>query len=71
MDCSSCSQNSDALSSSSGSMFDRCHSYVQIDTLRRFMPQLLYIRQPGVERSPAASPNIAAANSLEEVFAPR
>lgn len=44
-------------------------SCMQIEGLRRFMPQLLYIRQPGVLRDPAASPNTAVANSLDEVFA--
>ena len=44
---------------------------VQIESLRRFMPQLLYIRQPGLQKIPAASPNTAVANSLAEIFSAR
>ncbi|CAK0787573.1 hypothetical protein CVIRNUC_010795 [Coccomyxa viridis] len=42
-----------------------------IESLRRFMPQLLYIRQPGLQKIPAASPNTAVANSLAEIFSAR
>ena len=45
--------------------------HVQIEGLRRFMPQLLYVRQPGPQRDPAASPNTVVADSLHEVFAPK
>ena len=50
-------------------LIDDPDTFMQIESLRRFMPQLLYIRQPGVLRDPAASPNTAVANSLGEVFA--
>lgn len=41
---------------------------MQIDSLARFMPQLLHVRQQGVGPSGVGFPNVGSANSLVEVF---
>jgi hypothetical protein len=40
----------------------------QIESLRRFMPQLLHVREPGVPAAGVGSPNVGSASSLIEVF---
>ena len=44
------------------------HACAQIESLRRFMPQLLHIRQPGAAAAAPGAPNVGSAASLIEVF---
>lgn len=40
----------------------------QVEGLKRFMPQLLHVRQPGVAAAGVGSPNVGSTNSLIDVF---
>lgn len=42
---------------------------VQVEDLKRFMPQILHIVKPGTQAAAAGNKNVGSASSLAEVFA--
>lgn len=65
-----------ALSRSAGllSSFDsvcvtsNAYAVLQVEDLKRFMPQIIHIVQPGLQPAAAANKNVGSAKSLTDIF---
>ena len=44
------------------------HAVLQVEDLKRFMPQIIHIVQPGSQPAAAANKNVGSATSLTDIF---